>query len=306
MRIMELRHLRYFVTVAEELHFGRAAERLHMSQPPLSMQIRALEEEIGARLLNRTQRHVSLTQAGNVFLQEARQILAWIEHAVLMTRRAERGEIGGLSVGFISVANYNVLPSVLRDFRRRYPLVNLTLKEATTDTQLEDLLNGRIDVGFVLPPIDEPALESVAILREPLIAALPTRHPAASRPGKIPLAALADSPFILFPRRMAPGLYDDIVSFCRKAGFSPRMEQEAIQMQTIVSLVSAELGVSLIPDSLKNLQRTGVVYRQLKEKSPLTEIHLTWRRQDALPTLRLFVELATSAARTAGRRRTRG
>ena len=299
---MELRHLRYFVTVAEELHFGRAAERLHMSQPPLSTQIRALEEEMGVQLLNRTQRRVSLTQAGNVFLREARQILARLEQAVLMARRAERGEIGELAIGFISVADYNVLPDVLRDFRRRYPLVNLSLKEATTDAQLEDLVNGRIDVGFVLPPIIEPALDSVAILREPLIAALPKRHPAAARPGKIPLAALADSPFILFPRRMAPGLYDDIVSFCRKAGFSPRVEQEAIQMQTIVSLVSAELGVSLIPDSLKNLQRTGVVYRQLKETSPLTEIHLAWRRQDALPALRLFLDLATSAAKSAARR----
>ncbi|MEX0960052.1 MAG: LysR substrate-binding domain-containing protein [Burkholderiales bacterium] len=299
---MELRHLRYFVTVAEELHFGRAAARLHMSQPPLSTQIRALEEEMGVQLLNRTQRHVSLTQAGNVFLQEARQILARLEQAVLMARRAERGEIGELAIGFISVADYNVLPDVLRDFRRRYPQVDLTLKEATTDTQIEELMNGRLDVGFVLPPINEPGLESTAILREPLIAALPKRHPAASKPGKIPLAALADSPFILFPRRMAPGLYDDIVSFCRKAGFSPRVEQEAIQMQTIVSLVSAELGVSLIPDSLKNLQRTGVVYRQLKETSPLTEIHLAWRRQDALPALRLFLDLATSAATSAGRR----
>lgn len=301
---MELRHLRYFVTVAEELHFGRAAERLHMSQPPLSTQIRALEEELGVRLLNRTQRHVSLTQAGNVFLQEARQILGRLDHAVLMTRRAERGEIGELVIGFISVADYNVLPSVLRDFRRRHPLVNLSLKEATTDAQLEDLLNGRIDVGFVLPPIVEPALESVAILREPLIAALPKRHPAAARPGKIPLAALADSPFILFPRHMAPGLYDDMVSFCRTAGFSPRVEQEAIQMQTIVSLVSADLGVSIIPESLKNLQRTGVVYRQLKDASPLIEIHLAWRRQDALPALRLFVEMATSTAKAAVRRGT--
>jgi DNA-binding transcriptional LysR family regulator len=300
---MELRHLRYFVTVAEELHFGRAAERLHMSQPPLSMQIRALEEEIGVRLLNRTQRHVSLTQAGNVFLQEARQILARLEQAVLTTRRAERGEIGELAVGFISVANYNVLPGLLRDFRRKYPMVNLTLKEATTDTQIEDLLNGRIDVGLVLPPIASAAIESAAIVREPLIAALPERHPAAARTGKISLAALADSPFILFPRHMAPGLYDDIVSFCRTADFSPRVEQEAIQMQTIVSLVSAELGVALMPASLQNLQRTGVVYRAIRESGPLTEIHVAWRRDDALPALRLFIDLARAQSSPTGPRR---
>lgn len=289
---MELRHLRYFMTVAEELHFGRAAEKLHISQPPLSMQIRGLERELGVTLLNRTQRHVSLTQAGNTLLQEARQILARLDQAVLMTRRAGRGEIGELAIGFISVADYNILPSLLREFRRRYPLVNLTLRESTTDAQLEDLVNGRIDVGLVLPPISAPALESIPILREPLIAALPRRHPLARRAGRIALAALSNAPFILFPRHMAPGLYDDVVSFCRSAGFSPRVEQEAVQMQTIVSLVSAELGVAIIPQSLQNLQRTGVVYRQLREASPLTEIRLAWRKDDALPALRLFLDVA--------------
>ena len=293
---MELRHLRYFVMVAEELHFGRAAEKLHISQPPLSMQIRSLEEELGVTLLHRTQRHVSLTQAGHAFLQEARQILARLEQAVLMTRRAGRGEIGELAVGFISVADYNVLPVVLREFRQRFPLVNLTLRESTTDAQIRDLIGCRIDVGFVLPPIDEPALQSACIVREPLVAALPERHPLARRPGKLALAKLKDAPFILFPRPMAPGLYDDVVSFCRAAGFSPRVEQEAVQMQTIVSLVSAELGVALIPASLTNLRRTGVTYKALREQSPLTEIHLAWRRGDDLPALRVFVDLALHAA----------
>lgn len=289
---MELRRLRYFVTVAEELHFGRAAEKLHMSQPPLSIQIRALEGELGVMLLKRTQRHVSLTHAGQAFLQEARKILAQVEQAVLTTRRAGRGEIGELAVGFISVADYNLLPIVLREFRRRFPLVNLTLRESTTDIQIQDLIAGRIDVGFVLPPISASGIESVAVLREPLIAALPQRHPLAARPGKITLSKLAGSPFILFPRRMAPGLYDAVVSFCRAAGFSPQVEQEAVQMQTIVSLVSAELGVALIPESLKNLQRAGVVYKALRERSPMTEIHLAWRKGDDLPALKLFVELA--------------
>jgi len=300
---MELRRLRYFVTVAEELHFGRAAEKLHMSQPPLSIQIRTLEDELGVTLLNRTQRHVSLTQAGQAFLQEARKILAQVEQAVLTTRRAGRGEIGELVVGFISVADYNVLPIVLREFRRRFPLVNLTLRESTTDVQVEDLTAGRIDVGFVLPPISAPGIASEAILREGLIAALPRRHPLAARPGKIALSALAGSPFILFPRRMAPGLYDAVVSFCRAAGFSPRVGQEAVQMQTIVSLVSAELGVALIPQSLENLQRTGVAYKSLREQSPLIEIHLAWRQDDALPALKLFLELARQGAPRQGRRR---
>jgi DNA-binding transcriptional LysR family regulator len=293
---MELRHLRYFVTLAEELHFGRAAEKLHISQPPLSMQIRALEEELGVRLFNRTQRHVALTQAGNALLQEARQVLTRVEQAVLVTRRAGRGEIGELAVGFISVADYNVLPSVLRDFRRRYPLVNLTLRESTTDAQVRDLVAGRLDVGFLLPPVSEPALESVSILREPLIAALPEKHPLARKAGKLDLEKLRDAPFILFPRPYAPGLYDDVLSCCRAAGFSPRVEQEAIQMQTIVSLVSAELGVALIPASLMNLRRTGVVYKPLRQQSPLTEIHLAWRRGDDLPALRVFIEVALRSA----------
>ena len=294
---MELRHLRYFVTLAEELHFGRAAEKLHISQPPLSMQIRALEGELGVMLFNRTQRHVALTQAGHALLQEARQILARVEQAVLITRRAGRGEIGELAVGFISVADYNVLPVVLREFRRKFPLVNLTLREATTDAQIRDLIAGRLDVGFLLPPVTEAALESVSILREPLIAALPEKHPLAKKAGKLALEKLKDEPFILFPRTNAPGLYDDVVSCCKAAGFSPRVEQEAIQMQTIISLVSAELGVALIPASLTNLRRTGVIYKPLKQQTPLTEIHLAWRRGDELPALRVFVDLAVGLAR---------
>ena len=300
---MDLRHLRYFVTVAEELHFGRAAKRLHMSQPPLSMQIRALEIELGVTLLNRTQRHVALTQAGAALLGEARHILARVEQAVLTTKRAGRGEIGELAIGFISVADYNVLPLVLREFRRRFPLVQLRLRESTTDAQIRDLMAGRIDVGFVLPPIGEPALESVPILREPLIAALPEKHPLARKAGKLALEKLKDAPFILFPRANAPGLYDDVVSCCKAAGFSPRVTQEAIQMQTIISLVSAELGVALIPASLTNLQRTGVTYKQLQTDSPLTEIHLAWRLGDDLPALRVFIEVATQTARAAGTRR---
>lgn len=293
---MELRHLRYFVTVAEELHFGRAARKLHISQPPLSMQIRSLEEELGVTLLNRNQRHVALTHAGNAFLGEARHILARIDQAVLVTRRAGRGEIGELAIGFISVADYNVLPIVLREFRARFPLVNLTLSESTSDAQVRDLVAGRIDVGFLLPPVSDPALSSAPILREPLIAALPARHPLARQPGRVALAKLKDAPFILFPRPMAPGTYDDILGFCRSAGFSPRVEQEAVQMQTIVSLVSAELGVALIPASLTNLQRTGVTYKSLREPSPLIEIHLAWRGGDEMPTLRVFVDLALQTA----------
>jgi DNA-binding transcriptional LysR family regulator len=175
-------------------------------------------------------------------------------------------------------------------------MVSLSLREATTDAQMEDLREGRIDVGFLLPPVTEPEVESVPVLREPLIAALPEHHPLAAGSGAIALAELANTPFIITPRRMAPGLYDDIVSFCHAAGFSPQVTQEAIQMQTVISLVSAEMGVALIPRSLKNLQRTGVVYKSLKEKSPMSEIHLAWRTGDSLPALQLFLRLARQMA----------
>lgn len=292
----ELRHLRYFVAVAEELHFGRAAARMHISQPPLSMQIRALERAVGAQLLERTQRHVALTRAGEVFLPEARAILARVRSAALLAGRAGRGEVGELMVGFISHANFNVLPPLLREFRARAPAVRLALRESTTDRQLEELVDGRLDVGLVLPPIEDPRLRYRATFRESLVVALPARHPLAGRKGRVRLASLADTPFILFPRPLAPGLFDDIVSYCRRCGFSPRVEQEAVQMQTIVSLVSAEIGVALIPQSLEHLGRTGVVYKVLQEPSPVIEIGLAWRRDDPLPTLAAFLDAAFAVA----------
>lgn len=303
---LELRHLRYFVAVADELHFGRAAKRLHMSQPPLSMQIRALEELVGAPLFDRNQRRVNLTKAGEIFVREARQILQKTQSAVLAARSASRGELGELVVGFVSTADYNVLPPLLRRFRDRAPGVHLTLREATTDVQLEAIAAGRIDVGFVYPPVEHPDLDHRVIHREPLVAALPERHRLARLRGKVSLGDLAEAAFVLFPRPLAPGLYDDIVSFCRQAGFSPRVEQEAVQMQTIVSLVSAEVGVALIPASLENLGRKGVVYKALKETSPLTELGLVWRRSDPLATLRLFLATAEEPSAYPQTRRTSG
>ena len=286
---MELRHLRYFVTVAEELHFGRAARRLHLSQPPLSMQIKSLEQEIGTPLLLRTQRRVELTPAGAAFLREARDILQRVGSATEAARRAARGETGELVVGFVSIADYNVLPLALREVRLRSPGIRLTLREATTDVQLRELVEERIDVGFVLAPVGDERLQALPLLRERLVAALPERHPAARGSGRISLRRLADSPFILFPRHMAPRLHDNVVEFCAAAGFSPKVEQEAVQMQTIISLVSAGLGIALIPESLRHLGRTGVAYRPLRERSPLTEIVLAWRARDTRPALQRLV-----------------
>jgi len=302
---MELRHLRYFVTVAEELHFGRAAQRLHLSQPPLSMQIKALEQELGTQLLLRTQRRVELTVAGAVFLDEARDILSRVEQARSAALRAARGEVGELTVGFVTIADYNLLPQALLEFRAQSPGIRLVLREATTDVQLRDLAAERMDVGFLLSPVKDERLDVLPLLREPLMAALPERHPLARGRRPMSLQRLADSPFIMVPRHVAPGLYDDVVSFCRQAGFSPRVEQEAVQMQTIVSLVSAGLGVALIPASLRHIGRTGVAYRELREESPRTEIALAWRANDTRPTLQRFVEAVRQVVAPNSQRRAR-
>lgn len=296
--MIDPRKLRCFVAVAEHLHFGRAAAALGMAQPPLSRTIQSLEQTLGVPLFARTKRQVALTPAGETLLPEARQILRQLESLAAGARRVAAGEVGTISLGFIASASYNVLPELLSGFRRRHPAVRFALQEATSDAAIAALRAGEIDAGLVLPPVEDPALEYVPVFRDTLVAALP-----ASRYGRGPtpvsLRSLAASPFILFPRKSAPGLHDLIVSFCRQAGFSPRVEQEAIQMQTIVSLVAADMGVALVPASLEQLRRTGVVYRPLAERSPKVETGLAWRQAAASPALAAFIALAKEYLLTA-------
>jgi len=299
---MELRHLRYFVAVAEALSFARAAERLHLSQPPLSRQIRALEDELGTPLFARTKRSVRLTPAGAALLPEARRLLRDADGLKAGARQLAAGEVGALALGFISVAAYNMLPELAPEFRRRHPGVKLALQEATSDVQLPALRQGELDVGLVLPPVAEPGLEYAPLLHEALMAALPTGTSRGR--GPVALASLRDEPFVLIPRQVGTSLYDAIVGACQRAGFSPRIEQEAIQMQTIVSLVAAGMGVALVPASLRHLRRTGVTYRPLVERSPRIEIGIAWRRADDAPAVRAFVALARDSA--AKRRAVRG
>ncbi len=296
---MELRHLRYFVTLAEELHFGRAAERLHIAQPPLSQQIRQLETELGFELFHRTKRKVKLSEAGKVFLVEVQQIFRQLEQAIFLGRQISRGEIGQLVIGFVSSAAYNILPDFLLHFRNNNPSINLELHELTTDEQLRWLQSGRIDVGFVRPPVDENTYESKIIFQEslalsealPKVIALPQNHPLANL-DKVSLQSLKNESFILFPRFLAPGLYDLIISFCQQVEFSPQLAQEAIQMQTIVSLVAAEIGVAIVPESLQNLQRTGVVYKSFVEETPQVSIAMIWRKNDVSAILQKFLGVA--------------
>jgi DNA-binding transcriptional LysR family regulator len=291
---LELRQLRYFVTVAEELHFGRAAKRLHMTQPPLSQTIQALEELLGAALFVRSRREVSLTPAGQALLPEARRMLEQSQQLPELVRRAAAGEAGRLSLAFVSSADYSVLPPFLRAYRAAYPQVQIGLREATSDLQLDELLHGRIDAGLLIPPLPERArveLDYLPVLAEPLILAAPAGLDALGASGPVRLAALPPLPLIIFPRAIAPALHDAIVGVFRAAGITPEIGQEAIQMQTIVGLVSAGMGIALVPQSVSNLMRPGVEYRPLADPTPLVETGLAWRRDNRSPVLQGFLEL---------------
>jgi DNA-binding transcriptional LysR family regulator len=291
---LELRQLRYFVTVAEELHFGRAAERLHMTQPPLSQTIAALEEQLGAPLFLRSRRQVALTPAGSALLPEARRMLAQAAELPALVRRAAAGQAGRLSLAFITSADYSVLPPFLHRYRAAYPQVQIVLQEATSDLQVEELLRGRVDAGLLIPPLPDKAridLDYMKVLEEPLILAAPAGLPALAGGGPMRLADLPPLPLIIFPRQVSAALHDAILACFSAAGVTPEIGQEAIQMQTIVSLVSAGMGLALVPQSVSNLMRPGVEYRALADPTPLVETGLAWRRDNSSPVLHGFLDL---------------
>lgn len=291
MKGMELRHLRYFIAVAEELHFGRAAERLCIAQPPLSQQIQQLERELGFRLFDRTKRRVLLTAAGTMFLEEARESLSGLERAAQSGRRIARGETGRLAIGFVGTATYEALPALLSAFRERHPDVELVLRELVSAKQVQALRERRIHVGLARPAVPEDGLTSEPLIREPLVAAVPTDHPLAAF-ELVDLSSLAGEPFILFPRFPKPSYADFLVSVCEQAGFRPRVAQETSEIHTAVSMVAAGLGVTLVPASLRSLQRPGVVYRSFADPAPITELTLAYRSADDSPTLQAFLAAA--------------
>jgi DNA-binding transcriptional LysR family regulator len=291
---LELRQLRYFVAVAEEMHFGRAAQRLHMTQPPLSQSIQALEALLGTPLFARTSRSVTLTPAGAALLPRARQLLHDAQALPDLARRAAAGESGRLSLAFVSTADYSVLPSFLHRFRAAFPQVQIELREATTDLQLEALEQNDIDVGLLIPPLPDRMKDVLGyrrVLAEPLVLAAPESAAALRTKGPLPLHAVADLPLIIFPRRIAPAFHDAILGCYRDAGLTPHIGQEAIQMQTIVGLVSAGMGIALVPQSVSNLKRPGVAYRALADTTALIETGLAWRRDNPSPVLHAFLEL---------------
>ena len=289
---MELRNLRAFVAVAEELHFGRAAVRLHIAQPALSRQIRRLEDELEVTLLERTRHRVRVTEVGRRFLDATRRVLGAVDDAVRIAQRAQRGEVGRLAIGFVGASV--LLPDVLRDFRARHPDVDLAMQQMTSGRQIEALLNRQLDVGLLRPPVGVPGLTVEVVVSEPLVVALFQGHPLASR-ARVPLKALASSPFVLFPRDQGQGLYDVVVDVCQTAGFVPRIVQHAIEMQTIVSLVSGGLGVSLLPQSAQMYHVPGVVFRPLVTPSPEVTMALAWRSDDPSPLVAAFLRVVQEA-----------
>jgi DNA-binding transcriptional LysR family regulator len=295
MELPDTRQLRYFVAVAEHLHFGRAAAALHISQPPLSRAIHGLETQLGARLLARSKRRVELTPEGARFYEEAKRLLGQLERAAREVGAMASGESGRLRLGFVSLADYGVLPGLLKGFKTARPGVSLALREMLSPEQAAALGAGELDFGLLLPPVAGD-LEHLVVQSEKFVAALPSRH-AAARRGRVAMRALAGEPFVMVPREIAPGLYDIVAGLAARAGFAPRIAQEAIQMQTVVSLVSSGLGVAIVPASIANLGRRGVVYREIADPHPRLDLWLAWRRGELGATARDFLAQARRGTR---------
>ncbi|MEH3147405.1 MAG: LysR family transcriptional regulator [Methylobacterium frigidaeris] len=290
--MFELNQLRCFVAVAEELHFGRAAERLHLTQPPLSRQIQILERVLDVELLNRTSRSVRLTPAGRRFLIEAQRILRLSEEATATARRIAAGQAGSLTVGFTAASAYRTLPDLVQAIRGRLPEADLLLKEMVSAAQTEALASGRIDVGLLRPPLPEAADGSLRVARETLMVALPEDHPLAAGEA-VPVAALAASPMITYAPDEARYFHDLVAETFAQASLAPRFVQHLAQIHTILSLVRSGLGLALVPDSAATLRVLGLVLRPLASPPPRpVELFLVWRRGNDNPVLPVVVDLA--------------
>ena len=287
------------MAVAEHLHFGRGAAALHISQPPLSRAIRALEERLGVALFLRSRRKVELTPAGALLLEEARRTFGQLERAVRELRSMASGERGRLRIGFVSLADYGgVLPGLLKSYKGQRPGVQLALREMLSPEQSLALTAGELDFGLLLPPVSEAEdLEHVVVQRERFVAALPARHRLAASHGPLAMSDLAGESFVMVPREIAPGLYDIVSGLAARAGFSLNVAQEAIQMQTVVSLVSSGLGAAVVPGSVANLARRGVVYRRISDRHPMLELGLAWRAGTTSAAAAEFIALARSLAK---------
>ena len=287
---MDLRQLRYFVTLADTLHFGRAATLLHISQPPLSRQIAALEESLGVSLLKRSTRLVELTASGRHFHEQAKRIIAGLDSAVRSTQAIERGELGILRVGFTMAAAWSVLPPMIKHYSDAFPQAEIQLSEVLPRELDDALMSGNVDVGIAFPWQRPPGLEYLAVLAEPLCAVVPSAHPLAQN-DSIAVCDLANEPFITFPATTAPALHELVIGCCRDHGFEPRIRLETHLQQTIVNLVAEGLGVSLVPQSMSKMQLAGAVFRPVSG-TRIVEQGMIWAADNDNPCLARFLECA--------------
>jgi DNA-binding transcriptional LysR family regulator len=301
--MMELRQLRYFIAVAEELHFTRAALRMHIGQPPLSQAIQTLEEDLGAQLFERTKRSVKLTTAGELFLIDARRILAMTESARATAQKAALGETGELRIGFTFSTPFTSLFShVIKQYRAGYPEVKLSFHEMSTNRQLEHIENQQLDLGFIRPP-NGATEESMKLhhlrlnkLRsDPLMVVLPNTH-ALSKKKKIALKELAEESFIMYPHKAGTGIYPQVMRLCQALGFTPRVAHEVGEASTIIGLVAADCGISILPGSFDRLQMEGVCYRPISDSNAKTSLLLARPRSAANPLIEAFSMMALKQA----------
>ena len=294
----ELRHLRYFVAVAEELHFGKAARRLGIAQPPLSLQIRHLEESLGAQLFERTSRRVALTAAGHHFLEASRDVLASVHRAAETARRAAKGETGTLSVAFAWGVMFRALPKMIREFREKLPGVRLELRELVTGQQMIALRSGELDIGILRQAPPDQLILREPIMRETLHIGISKDHPLAKR-RRVTLHDLRDEGFVFLPADFTPRLHAQIIGLCEEAGFAPRPVQESRELYTMVSLVEANIGVTILPDSVRQMGWQGVRYYPIRSKNATSVVEAAWHAENSNSrVVQAFLDIARSYAKT--------
>ncbi|MDR7079294.1 DNA-binding transcriptional LysR family regulator [Neobacillus niacini] len=285
---MELRHLHYFVAVAEELHFGRAAKRLNMSQPPLSQQIAQLEKELEVKLFNRTKRHTELTPAGKYFLEHSYEILNKLERTCNDVRKIHQGEKGQLIIGYTGILS-KLLLNLIRTYRSRYSKVEVVLQFLSSASQIQSLTENKIKLGFVCPPIESSNLNSRLVGYAPFVVALPSTHPLAKSTSPLDIRELKSEPFIMTHRKNEPGYYDTIISICNRSGFSPNVIQEAEGIFTILTLISTGMGISLVTTLALEYGNTGVVFRPVLDDTATMDLSMVWRKNEESPLVDTFL-----------------
>jgi len=288
---MELRHLRYFCVLAEELHFGRAAQRLNIAQPPLSQQIQALERELAVRLFDRQTRKVALTEAGKKFYDDVQTIMTSLNQAVSDARLVQAGQLGTLEIGFVTAAANSFLPDLLRAYRKSQPRVRINLRELPQDAQLKQLRSGEIDLACVYAPLQDITLASAPVAMDDLYAVLPSDHKLAKK-TRIAISDLKDEPIVLFPRELGVSFYDQIISMFTSHGFSPNIVQDITSFNAQLSLVASGIGLSIYPGSIQTLQRPGIIYRPIVGGKNKVQMLLAWRKADNNASIESFVAAA--------------